>query len=265
MLGVFKFGGGATLNLEALARDAAELAKQGWQLVIVAGGNAALEQAQKKFQQGARIITSERGEKSRFTDAATLVLLKKVYGQVAENIARVIREAGGEAVAQAGSVENLIWARRHERLRILENGKRKVIPADLTGRIEEVAEGKIKAILAQKKVLVLYPPAASLAGELNVDGDKIAEKVAGSLWADYLIFFAETAGVLRNFPNEASRVAQLTLAEAEQFAVGRMKKKILAAKRALAAGVQKIIFADGRLEDQPIQRALAGQGTKVLV
>ena len=41
-----------------------------------------------------------------------------------------------------------------------------------------------------------------------------------------------------------------------------MKKKVLGASEATTLGVQKVIFADGRCEN-PIQRALAGEGTVI--
>ncbi|NMC78569.1 MAG: [LysW]-aminoadipate kinase, partial [Chloroflexi bacterium] len=50
------------------------------------------------------------------------------------------------------------------------------------------------------------------------------------------------------------------LDEALELAQGRMKKKVLGAQEALDGGVGRVIIADGRVE-QPISRALAGQGT----
>jgi len=47
-----------------------------------------------------------------------------------------------------------------------------------------------------------------------------------------------------------------------QYAAGRMKKKVMGAVEAVAEGVQKVIFADGRREN-PIQRALDGHGTQI--
>jgi len=47
-----------------------------------------------------------------------------------------------------------------------------------------------------------------------------------------------------------------------QFADGRMKKKVMGAGEALEAGVPKVVFADARGEN-PIQRAIAGQGTVI--
>ncbi|RME50159.1 MAG: [LysW]-aminoadipate kinase, partial [Caldilineae bacterium] len=47
-----------------------------------------------------------------------------------------------------------------------------------------------------------------------------------------------------------------------QFAEGRMKKKVMGAVEAISEGVQRVIFADGRV-DEPVSRALAGDGTQI--
>ena len=47
-----------------------------------------------------------------------------------------------------------------------------------------------------------------------------------------------------------------------QYAEGRMKKKVMGAVEAISEGVQKVIFADGRVE-QPVTKALAGGGTQI--
>lgn len=262
-LNVFKFGGGATINLTALAQDAAVLGQKGWKIIIIAGGNAALDLAMQACSKSPRILTSERGEKSRFTDLATLQLLKQVYGKIAREIAKIIRQKGVRATACVGASANLIWGERHRRLRIVEKGKRKMIPGDLTGRISKINLAAIRRKLQLNAVLVLYPPIASQDGEINVDGDKIAAKVASELKAEKLIFFAEAPGILRELTDEKSYIPKIKLELADQYAVGRMKKKILAAKRACQAGVKTVIFADGRLGEQPIQKALQGQGTFV--
>ncbi|MYE78553.1 MAG: hypothetical protein F4243_06080, partial [Chloroflexi bacterium] len=56
-------------------------------------------------------------------------------------------------------------------------------------------------------------------------------------------------------------VAVTQLDEASNWAQGRMKRKVLAAREALEAGVPLVIIGDGRAA-QPITRALAGAGTR---
>ncbi len=260
---VIKFGGGKEVDLAALAKNAAQLQKNGEQIVIVTGANAKLSEVQKERGIEPRMITSERGEKSRFTDEATLELLKEVYGGVAEQVANLVNENEGSAVAQLASKDNLVIAKQHDKMRIVENEKLKVVDGDLTGRIENINAAKIQEILKDGKILVITPPAATADGkEVNVDGDKIASKIAVGMKADKLIFFSDTPGLLEDVEDETSLIEKIPVAEADTFAIGRMKKKILSAKRAIEAGVSEVIFANGRIED-PIDKALKGEGTKV--
>jgi len=60
---------------------------------------------------------------------------------------------------------------------------------------------------------------------------------------------------MRNFPDESSVIPYIDKAKVEQslgFAEGRMKKKVLGASEALQLGVDKVVFADGRI-DAPIR------------
>ena len=96
-----------------------------------------------------------------------------------------------------------------------------------------------------------------------MDGDRAAALIAGSLNANRLIILSNVPGLLANFPDEASLVRHVSsdrLDWAEGLAAGRMKKKVLAAREALASGVSTVILADSRCP-QPIQTALAGEGT----
>lgn len=261
---VLKIGGGEGVDISALSKNLAKIQKSDMKIVIVIGANAELSRAQEERGIIPKMVTSERGEKSRWTDEATLELLKEIYGGAAEKVAAKICENGGDAVAQLASKNNLILAKKHARMRIVENGKVKVVDGDLTGSIEKIDSTKISEILDSKKILVLAPPAATEdSGEVNVDGDKIAAKIASEMKADKLIFFANTSGLLENIEDESSLIREIPIRKADEFALGRMKKKVLAAKRAIEAGVGEVIFADGRVAENPIDVALSGGGTRV--
>jgi acetylglutamate/LysW-gamma-L-alpha-aminoadipate kinase len=71
--------------------------------------------------------------------------------------------------------------------------------------------------------------------------------------------------LLRNFPDEASLIPHIAYGQLEQalgFAEGRMKKKVLGASEAIAAGVQQVVFGDARVE-RPIFNAMIGKGTVI--
>lgn len=267
MLLILKIGGGAELLAETaqtnFARDVARFAEQN-EIIIVNGGNSLLTKIQTERGIAPRMITSERGEKSRFTDAPTIELLKEVYGGVNRKLVELLRSSGVKAQGFFGSEQKLLLATQHGKQRIVEEGKIKIVAGDLTGKLESVNVEVLKNLLAQKIIPVLTPPAITSEDvEVNVDGDKIAAKVATTLRADKLIFFSNTPGLLRDVNDEASLVPEIKIAEADQYAEGRMKKKILSAARAVEAGVGEVMFADGRRENS-ISDALAGMGTRVL-
>ena len=89
--------------------------------------------------------------------------------------------------------------------------------------------------------------------------------VAGAAQAGQLIILSNVPGLMRNFPDETTVIPHIDKAKVEQsldFAEGRMKKKVLGASEALHLGVDKVVFADGRI-NAPLQNALAGNGTVI--
>jgi acetylglutamate/LysW-gamma-L-alpha-aminoadipate kinase len=113
---------------------------------------------------------------------------------------------------------------------------------------------------------VIAPLAISPEGDaLNVDADRAAAMIAGTVNAEQLIILSNVPGLLRNFPDEGSLIEHIDKAKVDQsieFAEGRMKKKVLGASEALSLGVGQVVFADGRI-DHPLAGALQGKGTVI--
>jgi acetylglutamate/LysW-gamma-L-alpha-aminoadipate kinase len=89
--------------------------------------------------------------------------------------------------------------------------------------------------------------------------------VAGALQAETLVLLTAVPGLMAKFPEESSLITHLSAAQLEgalDAAQGRMKKKVLGAQEALAAGVGQVIIADGRIA-APISSALSGKGTVI--
>jgi acetylglutamate kinase len=100
---------------------------------------------------------------------------------------------------------------------------------------------------------------------LNVDGDRAAALLAGALRASTLIILSNVPGLLARYPDESSLIRTLLpddLETAERRADGRMKKKLLAAREALATGVTRVVLSDSR-RTHPVQAALSGHGTVI--
>ena len=144
------------------------------------------------------------------------------------------------------------------------NGRVRVVRDDYSGSIRSVAAVDLCDLLRSEIVPVLPPMATSADGLLNVDGDRAAAAVAGALAADTLVILSNVRGLYQDFPDEesfVSRVLEAEMEEALEWAQGRMKRKVLAAREALDGGVERVIIGDGRVQN-PVSKALAGAGTR---
>jgi acetylglutamate/LysW-gamma-L-alpha-aminoadipate kinase len=155
---------------------------------------------------------------------------------------------------------------RKAAIKVVEDGKRKVLRDDFTGRVERVNTALLTLLLDHGYTPVLCPPAISYESEMiNVDGDRAAAVLAGVFQADTLIILSNVPGLLRDVHDENSLIQHIDKSRLKSYmdiAEGRMKKKIMGAMEALAQGVARVVLGDARLE-RPIQQALQGRGTVI--
>lgn len=264
---VIKVGGGAGVDLEAVCRDVAALVAQGRPVVLMHGTSAAADALAEKAGVPVRQLTSPSGHVSRYTDPETLELyVAAAAGQVNKRIVATLQGLGCNAVGLSGVDGRLLLAERKTAIRAIENGRQRIVRNDYTGKLES-ANGDLLCLLLEAGYTPVIAPLAlgREAERLNVDGDRAAALLATTLKAPTLIILTNVAGLLANFPDEASLVRHVPVERldwAEALAGGRMKKKVLAAREALNGGAATVILADSR-QPQPVQTALAGGGTWV--
>jgi [amino group carrier protein]-L-2-aminoadipate 6-kinase len=265
---VVKLGGTEGVDFFAICRDALELLKEGKQLVFVHGGSAEANSLGESLGAPPKMITSPSGYTSRYTDRKTLeIFLMAVNGKVNSLLTEQLQMLGVNAFGLCGLDGKLLQATRKDAIQSVENGKRKIIRDDYTGKIECVNSDLLHMLLNAGYLPVIAPVAVSEKGEaLNVDADRAAAMVASALKAETLLLLTAVPGLMKNFPDESTLIRQLPqsgLAGASEAAQGRMKKKVLGAEEALKGGVSRVIIADGRIQN-PISNALAGNGTVIL-
>ncbi len=265
---VIKVGGGQDLNIDAIVADVAALRAEGVELLLVHGGAETTNEVATALGHPPEFVTSESGYVSRRTDRRTLEIFEMVYcGQLNKMWVEKLQRAGVNAVGLSGLDGRIFEGKRKYTLRVRMEGKRLVLRDDWTGTVERVNTGLLRLLLEGGYLPVLTPPGASDVGEaINVDGDRAAAMVAAAFNAEALVILSNVPGLLRAFPDESSLIAEIPRARAEgfmQYAEGRMKKKVMGALEALAEGVQRVVFADGRIES-PIRAALAGGGTQIV-
>jgi acetylglutamate/LysW-gamma-L-alpha-aminoadipate kinase len=264
---VVKLGGTEGVDFSAICQDAATLLAQGQNLVLVHGGSAEANALGEATGNPPKFITSPSGYTSRYTNRTTLeIFLMAVNGKVNSLLVEQLQMLNVNALGLSGLDGRLMLATRKEAIQSVENGKRKIIRDDYTGKIEEVNTALLTTLLEAGYLPVVAPVAVSHKGEaLNVDADRAAAMVASALKADTLLLLTAVPGLMKNFPDESTVVKQLPqnqLPAALEAAQGRMKKKVLGAEEALQGGVKRVIIADGRIEN-PISSALEGNGTVI--
>ena len=264
---VVKVGGGKDLHVDAVVADIAALCQAGQPLILVHGGAETTNEVATALGHPPEFVTSESGYVSRRTDRRTLEIFEMVYcGQLNKMWVEKLQGQGVNAVGLSGLDGRVFEGTRKDTLRVRVNGKRLVLRDDWTGTVEKVNTHLLRLLLDGGYLPVLTPPASSDAGEaINVDGDRAAAMVAAAFNAQALVILSNVPGLLRSFPDESSLITEIPRAKANdfmQFAEGRMKKKVMGAVEAIGEGVQRVIFADGRI-DAPIRAALAGGGTQI--
>ncbi len=264
---VVKLGGTQGVDFSAICRDVAALVQQGRQLVLVHGGSSEANALGEALGAPPKTITSPSGYTSRYTDRKTLeIFLMAVNGKVNSLLTEQLQVLGVNAFGLSGLDGRLVRATRKDSIQSIENGKRRVVRDDYTGKISMVDGELLHLLLDAGYLPVIAPVAVSERGEaLNVDADRAAAMVACALHAETLVMLTAVPGLMKDFPSEASVIWQLPqsqLATAGEAAQGRMKKKVLGAQEALDGGVKRVIIADGRIHE-PISNALLGKGTVI--
>jgi acetylglutamate/LysW-gamma-L-alpha-aminoadipate kinase len=264
---VVKLGGTEGVDFSAICQDVVALLDQNHQIVLVHGGSAEANALGEAVGYPPRFVTSPSGFTSRYTDRQTLeIFAMAVNGKVNTLLVEQLQVLGVNAFGLSGVDGRLMQAKRKAAIRIVENGKRKILRDDYTGKIEQVNARLVHTLLDGSYTPVIAPMAVSEKGEaLNVDADRAAAMIAAAMQVDTLLLLTAVPGLLKAFPDESSLIKTLPqsqLDSAIEIAQGRMKKKILGSQEALQGGVVKVIIADGRVEN-PISNALAGNGTVI--
>src|SRR5437867_2352356 len=145
---VVKVGGSLGINYEAVCSDLASIIKTGLQFVLVHGGSAETNLVAEKLGKPPRMVTSASGYESRYTDRETLEIFEMVYcGKINKGIVEKLQKQGINAVGLSG-VDGRIWEGiRKPVITIIEDGKKKVLHDDHTGKVERVNLDLIQLLL----------------------------------------------------------------------------------------------------------------------
>jgi acetylglutamate/LysW-gamma-L-alpha-aminoadipate kinase len=264
---VVKVGGRKELDYDAVCADIASLFREGQRLILVHGGSYQTNVIAHQLGHPPQFVTSVSGYISRRTDRRTLEIFEMVYcGKMNKGIVESLQKQGVNAVGLSGIDGRLLEGKRKSAIKVVIDGRKRVLRDDYTGTVKEVNTDLLRLLLDAGYLPVISPLAISFESEaMNVDGDRAAAAIAAAIKAEQLIILSNVPGLLREFPDESTLIERIPADRVEtymSFAEGRMKKKVMGAAEAVQRGVGRVVFADARVP-QPVRSALRGKGTVI--
>ena len=262
-----KVGGSLGIDYDSVCEDLASIVHSGQQVILVHGGSAETNLLSEQLGKPPRMVTSVSGYESRYTDQETLEIFKMVYcGKMNKGIVERLQKLNVNAVGLSGLDGRLWEGKRKSTIRVIENGKKRVLRDDYTGKVEKINVNLLQILFKNGYTPILSPPGISYEGEaINVDGDRAIAALGAAIKIEKLVILSNTPGLLKNISDEASLVEKIPFENIDTFmkyAQGRMKKKVMAAIEAIRGGVKEVIFGDARIP-KPIHQALKGRGTVI--
>ncbi len=239
---LIKMGGSAMDNpdlVREVMRDIAFLEFAGIKPVIVHGGGKAISAAMEKAGLEAKFIGGFRVT----TPEAIAIVEKTLHGEINHGLVDYINEFGGKATSVHGtaifSAEPLLAEGGHD-----------------IGRVGKVTHCRIEDILYALSTGIV-PVVSPLGLEndtehiLNINADLAAAALACALKPAKLVYLSDVPGLLSDPSDQETLIESVTSEEAKDYIAdgtisGGMIPKITSALEALASGVEKVHFIDGR-------------------
>ncbi|MCP8322724.1 MAG: [LysW]-aminoadipate/[LysW]-glutamate kinase, partial [Candidatus Methylarchaceae archaeon HK02M2] len=185
-------------------------------VLLVHGGGDQVTEIAEKLGKPQKFIISPGGIRSRYTDLETIVIFTMVMvGKINKELVTTLHKADIKAIGLSGVDGSIIKAERKKKLIIInERGRKMVIEGGYTGKIKEINSNLLKILLNEDYMPVVAPIAIGDEGELlNVDGDRAAAYIAGSLGADKIIFLTDVPGVLM----DGKPILKMSILEAKEI------------------------------------------------
>jgi len=230
-------------DVQALARQIAELARAGHELLVVHGGGKIFTATLARMGITSRFVSGLRVTDRETRDAAVMVFA----GLLNKKLAGAISLAGQPAVGISATDAACFLA---EPMQLEDSGG----ALGFVGYLTEVNVDFLRSLWREGIVPVASCMGLGADGELyNINADHMAAAAAEFVRADRLIFLTDVAGVLDGEKVlRAVRGAEIEDLIRRNKVSGGMILKLEAAKRALAGGVAEVRIVGGT---QP--RALA--------
>jgi acetylglutamate kinase len=260
-----KYGGAAMESpelVESVMRDVVFLEAVGINPVVVHGGGKAITAAMRQEKLTARFVDG-----IRITDEASIKIIDRVLTEViGPSLADKIRELGGKAEVLSG--KDVLLAEKAPPRADATGAK---MDLGFVGEIVSADVRRVQKLVDAEIVPVISPLGRGRDGQVyNINADIAAAKIAQALKAHKIIYLSDVNGVRRDPKDETSLISTLTPGQIQQLKeegviASGMIPKVDSALEALAGGVAKVHFLDGKKAHSLLLELFtdAGIGTEI--
>jgi len=210
-------------------KDIAELFKK-QDIMLVHGGGKEISRQMEQAGLKPQFVNGRR-----FTDEATMAVVKKALSRLNEEIVSELGKLGVPAFGRSGQEDHLMEAE------VVEELGRVGIP-------KKVNASALEAVLSKRAMPVFYSVAEDSHHQaLNVNADDFAQTLAIAAHADFLIFLTDTGGVLDGKGALITKITpeEILMLEESKVIKGGMLVKVKACMDALAKGVGRVDIVKG--------------------
>ena len=229
-----KIGGGSDVNLPGIAEDLAALSDP---FIVVHGANAVRDAIAAKLGTPTQVVTSVSGYTSVLSDKAALDAILMGYAGVQnKRIVELLQQNGVNAVGLSGIDGRAIQGQRNKGIRVRKNGKTLIV-RDFSGKPRSANKELFQLLLDGGYAPVLSIPIIDERHTaINSENDDIINVLQAAFHAEVVLQLIEAPGFLADKDDESTVVPRIGAAELEQREAqveGRMKRKMLALRKAV--------------------------------
>jgi acetylglutamate kinase len=262
---VVKYGGAAMENpdlVESVMRDIVFLEAVGINPVVVHGGGKAITAAMRQENLTAKFVDG-----FRVTDEASIKIIERIHTEViSPSLAAKVRELGGKAEILSG--KDILLAEKAAPRTDATGAK---IDMGFIGEIISTDITQVQKLVDEEVVPIISPLGRGKDGQVyNINADIAAAKIAQALKAHKIIYLSDVNGVRRDPKDESSLISTLTPSQIQSLKqqgiiASGMIPKVDSALEALAGGVAKVHFLDGKQAHSLLLELFtdAGIGTEI--
>ncbi len=243
---VIKYGGAAMVDEKIRAefmKDVVLMKYIGINPIIIHGGGPEINSMLNRLGKETKFIGGNRVSDQETVDIAEMVLSAKIN----KNIVTDLQQLGGKAVGLSGKDGGLITATKKY---IEQEGEK--IDIGFVGEVTKINHELIDILVREDYIPVISSIGVDRDGQTyNINADYVAGAIAGALRAFRLIFLTDVDGILRDYHDKSTLIADLSRQEALDYIEsgvisGGMLPKVNTCLAAIEKGVDNVVILNGK-------------------